>query len=82
MNRSRKKSVITIPSSCLIIALDCELGFHAVAESILKFFNSLPDSLIPSILFERCLLASKTPEATLQVHFFIAISMFHVLGFK
>ena len=70
MNRFRKKlvnleSVESVAS--LISFLDCEVGYHSIAESILRFFNALPDTLIPSILFQECLAASRTPEATIKV---------------
>jgi hypothetical protein len=33
----------------------------------LRFFNALPDSLIPSLFFEKCLLASRSSVQSLEV---------------
>lgn len=50
-----------------VFIVDCEVGYHSIAESILRFFGALPDSLIPSIYYEKCLQASKTSDATFKV---------------
>lgn len=51
----------------IFVAVDCEVGFHSIAESILRFFGALPDSLIPSLYWDKCIQASKTTEATFKV---------------
>lgn len=47
--------------------ISCDLGYYSIAETILRFFNSFPDSLIPSKFFENCRTASKTTEMSFQV---------------
>ena len=57
------------------VYLDCEIGYHSIAVIILRFFCALPDSLIPSISFERCIQAAKMSETTVQVPIFVFIKL-------
>lgn len=54
----------------LIFIPDCDVGFHSVAETILLFFDCLPDSIIPSELYEDCLKCAKNQTMIPKVHYF------------
>lgn len=52
----------------LTYVLGSNFGHHSIAETILRFFEALPDSLIPSKLFKKCIEASKNKNSIIQVN--------------